>query len=147
MSCAGQLSCNFDPYSLRFCSFALILVSEKMFKIDRIRKSEFLKNVFTLVSVTSVAQGIAILIYPVLSRLYNPEDFGLFALYMSIVTITSMIATGKYELAVMIPSRDEDGYSLAGLSAILAVLFSICPVCRYTFPETGYCRLVRESAN
>ena len=94
-------------------------------KLQRVRRSEFVKNVFTLVSATSVAQGIAILIYPVLSRIYSPEDFGLFALYMSITTITAMVATGKYELAIMIPGKDSDGASLAVLSSLLAICFSI----------------------
>ncbi|HYW95259.1 MAG TPA: oligosaccharide flippase family protein [Bacteroidales bacterium] len=95
------------------------------FNLDRFRRSEFLNNVFTLVSATSVAQGISILIYPVLSRLYSPDDFGLFALYMSITTITTMVATGKYELAVMIPRKDSDGAALSLLSASLAIVFSL----------------------
>ncbi len=93
--------------------------------LKRIRESEFLKNVFTLVSATSVAQGIALAIYPVLTRIYEPAEHGLFALYMSIIAVSAMISTGKYELAIMIPKKEKDGMSLVFLSVILSFCFSL----------------------
>ncbi|MFW5644925.1 MAG: lipopolysaccharide biosynthesis protein [Bacteroidota bacterium] len=92
--------------------------------VNRLRKSEFIKNVFTLVSATSVAQGIALLIYPLLTRIYSPAEHGLFALFMSIIAVSAMISTGKYELAVMIPKKDKEGMSLVFLSLLLSMLFS-----------------------
>ncbi|MCF8381236.1 MAG: oligosaccharide flippase family protein [Bacteroidales bacterium] len=93
--------------------------------ISRFRASEFLRNVFTLVSATSVGQAIALLIYPVLSRIYTPAEHGLFALYMSIISITAIMSTGKYELAVMLPEKEKDGASLAVLSVLISFTFSI----------------------
>lgn len=92
--------------------------------VNRFRKSEFIKNVFTLVSATSVAQGIALIIYPLLTRIYTPAEHGLFALYMSIIAVSAMISTGKYELAVMIPRKEKEGMSLVFLALLLAFLFS-----------------------
>ena len=43
-------------------------------------KSEFAKNVLTLMTGTTIAQAIPIAISPILTRLYTPEDFGVFAL-------------------------------------------------------------------
>ena len=93
--------------------------------ISRIKENEFLKNVLTLVSATSVAQAIALLIYPVLSRIYTPAEHGLFALYMSIISITAIMSTGKYELATMLPEKDEEGASLTILSTLISFLFSL----------------------
>ncbi|MGC9344350.1 MAG: lipopolysaccharide biosynthesis protein [Bacteroidales bacterium] len=93
--------------------------------VHKIINSEFLRNLFTLVSATSVAQAIALAIYPVLTRIYTPAEHGLFALYMSIVAITGIISTGKYELAVMIPKNEKEGRGLIGLSIILSFLFSL----------------------
>jgi len=93
--------------------------------LNRLTKSEFLKNVFTLVSATGIAQAISLAIYPVLTRIYTPEEHGLFALYMSIITITAIISTGKYELAVMIPRKDKDGEGLTLLSILLSFGFSL----------------------
>jgi len=43
-------------------------------------KSEFAKNVLTLMTGTTIAQAIPIAISPILTRIYTPEDFGVFAL-------------------------------------------------------------------
>lgn len=93
--------------------------------LNRLTKSEFLKNVFTLVSATGIAQAISLAIYPVLTRIYTPAEHGLFALYLSIVTITAIISTGKYELAVMIPRKEKDGAGLTVLSILLSFAFSL----------------------
>ena len=42
-------------------------------------KSEFSRNVLTLMTGTTIAQAIPIAISPILTRIYTPEDFGLFA--------------------------------------------------------------------
>ena len=44
---------------------------------------------------TTIAQAIPIAISPILTRIYIPEDFGVFALYMSLAFILSVIATGR----------------------------------------------------
>jgi O-antigen/teichoic acid export membrane protein len=88
-------------------------------------KGEFFRNVFTLISGTTLAQIISLAIYPVLSRMYTPDDFGIFALYMSILTITNIMATAKYELAVLMPGEEEDGLNLVGLSALITVGVSL----------------------
>jgi len=72
---------------------------------------------------TIIAQAIPIAISPLLTRIYSPEDFGVFALYMSIISILSVIATGRYELAIILPEKDEDAINLIALSMILVSFF------------------------
>lgn len=74
---------------------------------------------------TTLGQAISLAIYLILSRIYTPEDFGIFALYMSILSITNITATAKYELAVMMPWEDREGLNLMGLSAIISVCVSL----------------------
>ena len=88
-------------------------------------KSEFSRNVLTLMTGTTIAQAIPIAISPILTRIYTPEDFGLFALYMSIVSIISVIATGRYELAIMLPRKNDDAKHLVILSLILSLFTSL----------------------
>jgi O-antigen/teichoic acid export membrane protein len=88
-------------------------------------KSEFSKNVLTLMTGSTIAQAIPVLISPILTRIYTPEEFGVFALYMSIIPILAIISTGKYELAIMIPKKDSYAINLVALSLLLTVLFSI----------------------
>lgn len=92
-----------------------------MFKV----KSEFTQNVLTLMKGTVIAQIIPIAVSPILTRMYTPEDFGLLALYMSILMILAGIASGKYELAILIPKSDGNAKIIVAASVLLALLISI----------------------
>lgn len=94
-------------------------------KLPGFVRGEFFRNVATLVSGTSIAQLIALAIYPLLSRMYTPDDFGVFALYMSILTITNILATAKYELAILMPKEDQDSVNLIGLSSLITLGVSL----------------------
>lgn len=83
-------------------------------------KSEFSRNVLTLMTGTTIAQAIPIAISPILTRIYTPEDFGVFALYMAITSIIAVIATGRYELAIMLPKKDEDAINVVALSTMIS---------------------------
>ena len=87
-------------------------------------KSEFNRNVLTLMTGTTIAQAIPIAISPILTRIYTPEDFGMFALYMSIASIIAIVATGRYELAIMLPKKDEDAINIVALSIIISFFVS-----------------------
>lgn len=87
-------------------------------------KGEFARNVLTLMTGTAIAQAIPIAISPILTRIYTPQDFGLFALYMAIATTLAVIATGRYELAIMLPRKKNDAVNIAALSVLINTLFS-----------------------
>jgi len=88
-------------------------------------KSEFGRNVLTLMSGTVVAQAIPIAITPILTRLYTPEEFGLFALFFSILAIFSVVANGRYESAVMLPKKDEEAINIFALGIVINTTLSI----------------------
>lgn len=83
--------------------------------------SEFGRNVLTLTAGTTIAQAIPIAMMPVLTRIYTPEDFGIFALYSAIVAILATAITGRYELAVTLPDNHEDADHLVWLSLGIAL--------------------------
>ncbi|RXA19718.1 lipopolysaccharide biosynthesis protein [Methanosarcina sp. MSH10X1] len=97
------------------------------------KKESFAFDVLTLAGGTTFAQILTILSAPVLTRLYEPEDFGIWALYISITSIISVIACLRYEYSIMLPESDEEAVNLLGLS-FLAVLF----VSVLTFPAVWY---------
>lgn len=88
-------------------------------------KGGFVRNVLTLMTGTTIAQAIPIAISPILTRMYTPEDFGVFALYMAIVSILSVVATGRYELAIMLPEKDEDAVNILSLILIITISISV----------------------
>jgi len=87
-------------------------------------KSEFTRNVVTLMTGTIVAQAIPIAISPILTRLYTPADFGLFALFFAILSIFSVVMNGRYENAIMLPKKDEDAINIFALAFLINVLIS-----------------------
>jgi O-antigen/teichoic acid export membrane protein len=92
--------------------------------MKKILKNDFNRNVLTLLTGASVAQAIPIAISPILTRLYTPADFGVVALFLSIATIFGAIANGKYELAIVLPEKDEEAINIAALSLIIASFLS-----------------------
>jgi len=87
-------------------------------------KGNFSSNVLTLVSGTIIAQAIPIAVSPILTPIFSPDDFGLFGLYFALVSILSVPVTGRYEMAIMLPERDEDAVNVMGLSILSALIVS-----------------------
>ncbi len=88
-------------------------------------KSDFAKNVLTLVTGTTIAQAIPLAISPILSRLYTKSDFGVLAIFVAIISILSSIANGRYELAIMQPKKDEDAINIFALGFIILSSVSV----------------------
>lgn len=74
---------------------------------------------------TTIAQAIPIAISPILTRLYSPADFGVFAIYMSIASLITVIVTGRYELAIMLPKKESDAMNIVALSFIITTFISL----------------------
>jgi len=88
-----------------------------------LRQDGFARGAMTLMTGTAIAQAIPIAISPILTRLFTPTDYGVFALYAALVAFLAAAATGRYELAVMLPEGEEDADALVVLSAIIALGF------------------------
>ncbi len=88
-------------------------------------KSEFSRNVLTLMTGTTIAQAIPIAISPILTRIYTPEDFGVFALFIAITGVFSVVASGRYELALMLPRKEEDAMNIFALGITIIVFLSL----------------------
>ena len=82
-------------------------------------------HVSTLVSGNVVAQVISLLLYPLVTRIYSPEDFGLFGAYLSIVVITSALFTLQFNVGIPIPNKDTDAINLRILSFLSSFGFTL----------------------
>ncbi len=76
---------------------------------------------------TVIAQVIAYLIYPVLTRIYTTADMGDLGVYTRLVAFISAFATARYELTLPIAKQDHHAFSLYRLSfrISLVVLSSV----------------------
>ena len=79
------------------------------------------KNIMSIVGATLAAQLIGIFALPIASRLYSPADFGVLALYTSVVSILTMFTGLRYYLAIPLPKQNR--YAVALLYTTLLAHF------------------------
>ena len=92
--------------------------------MNSILSNEFNRNVTKLVLGTGFAQIIPIALTPILTRIYSPEDFGIFAIYMAIASILGVIATARYELSIVLPKNDKNALDIFYLCNIVSFSLS-----------------------
>lgn len=94
---------------------------------DRLLRPESsLLHVATLMTGSLLAQGLAVLLTPLIARLYTPDDFGVFAIFTSVLSILSVVACWRFELAIVMPESDDDAINLVALSLLASFVTGIC---------------------
>ena len=92
------------------------------------RESTFVGDVLTLVGGTTIAQAVAALASPVVSRLFGPEAFGVYAVFLSLAGVLGVVACLRYEFAIMLPRSDEEGGHVLWLSLLMVGVVSLCTI-------------------
>jgi O-antigen/teichoic acid export membrane protein len=82
-------------------------------------KNTFVRGVSVLVGGTAGAQLLTVLAAPIIARLYSPEDFGLLAVYASLLGLIGVVASLRYELAIPLPESDEEAAHVVVLSLLI----------------------------
>lgn len=77
-----------------------------------------------MASGSAIAQAIPLAVSPILSRLYTPESFGVFTTTVAIASILGIASTGRFELAVVLPSERRDALAIAG--GVMVLSASVC---------------------
>lgn len=93
--------------------------------------ASFLSNLFKLTTGTMLAQIVAIVLIPVVTRIYPPEFFGVNQLFLSIAAVIVVVAPLSYGFVIMLPEKDEDSMNafvlsiicIFGISAITGAVF------------------------
>lgn len=88
-------------------------------KFSALLKSGYLKNIFTLMSGTIISQALMLLLAPILTRLYLPEEFGGYSLFISITSVVGLVSSLKYDQAIMLPKSEHNANALFLLSLII----------------------------
>jgi O-antigen/teichoic acid export membrane protein len=85
-------------------------------------KNAFARGVSVLVGGTAGAQILLVLAAPLLTRLYTPENFGLLAVYASLLALIGVVSSLRYELAIPLPEDNTEAANVAVLSLLLVVI-------------------------
>lgn len=96
-------------------------------------KTSFKGDVIRLATGTAVAQLVAILAAPILTRLFMPEAFGTAAVFASIVGVLSVLACMRYELTIVLPDDDQEAANLLAVSLLFVLLLTAVVACAMYF--------------
>ena len=101
----------------------------------RASSRDVIRHALILATGSGAAKAIGVASVPVITRLYTPEQFGLFALFLSCVALLTPFASLRYSAALPLPKRDQGAVALLmacmlflglfiALLAVLIALFS-----------------------
>lgn len=90
-----------------------------------IMQNGWVRHIFLLSGASTLAQIINIILMPVLSRLYTPEDFGVLALFSSVVSLLATVSGFRYYLVLPLARRESYANAVVWLSILLQVIFTM----------------------
>jgi len=78
-------------------------------------RSRFTRNALTILVGTVLAQVFPLVASPVLTRMYTPDDFGVFGLFYSLSLMLSVLASLRFNVAVVLPADRQAAAQLVGV--------------------------------
>lgn len=87
----------------------------------RVARGDFARGVLTIVVGTGLSQGIVILTAPVMTRLYSPADYGLYAVAASLMGILIAVTCLRFEFVIPLPADDQAAADALALSMLANV--------------------------
>jgi lipopolysaccharide exporter len=97
-------------------------------KSSVVKDKMFLTNIAKLFSSSFIAQLVPFIVLPFLTRLYSPDDFGVWAYFLSISGIYSILMTGNYEFAIVLPKEEKEAANVTAAALTIAVIMFIAGV-------------------
>src|SRR3989344_875728 len=83
----------------------------------------FVRNVLTLGGGSVAAQVVSLVAVPVITRLYDPGEFGAFSIIQAVVAVIFPIATLRLNAAALLPKASAEAAQLMA-AAVMAVAFT-----------------------
>lgn len=87
--------------------------------------NSLIKNSLVLIMGTGLSQLIPLLFSPILTRLFSPVEFGKLAFFMACASILTILATGLYEMAIMLPKKDIVSLNIMGLIIVISIILCL----------------------
>ncbi|WP_306010338.1 lipopolysaccharide biosynthesis protein [Bacillus sp. MMSF_3328] len=87
--------------------------------------NKFIRSVSLLASSSVIAQLISFLVSPITTRLFTPEEYGVYTLIITAISIFGPVICLKYDMAIVIAKSERESYSIIKLCINLCVVLSI----------------------
>lgn len=88
-------------------------------------RSSFVRSVGVLAGGTAVSQAMMVLAMPVVTRLYTPSDYGVAAVFSSLVMWLGIVAAFRYDVAIAVAATQKQAASVVLLCGPMLVLSGV----------------------
>lgn len=96
-----------------------------MINLQSFKNSSLFKSALILSVGSGIGQLISVIASPILTRLYTPEEFGIFTLFVSIASTASVIGAGRLELALLVPKSNFEANKLKATATLFVLFFVV----------------------
>jgi O-antigen/teichoic acid export membrane protein len=93
-------------------------------KFKKILGSSFGKATLILTSGSLVAQAITLLAAPILTRIFSPEELGVYALILTAESLFASVVCGRYDVSIVSEPNEKKIFPLIKLSFLISVIIS-----------------------
>lgn len=93
--------------------------------MPRPRLGDVARNILLVGGATALGQGALVLAAPVLARLYDPDAFGLLAVYAALLSVLIAASSFRFDLAIPLASDAVEALHLLALCVGLALVTSL----------------------
>lgn len=105
-------------------------------QIKELKESELVKNSTKLLSANVIAQVVGLLIYPILTIFFMPDDFGLLNLFLSIGGVIIIVANAEIQYSVVLPKSEKRAIACFHNGFFCIMIVSL--ICVVAIPLTPY---------
>lgn len=95
------------------------------FFFDYVFGDEFIKNVFKLSSSSVFSSLFIFITLPFITSIFTVSQLGEYQLLISIITIFGVVASLKYEMAIVLPKNDETAMKVYQLCLYILLIFCL----------------------
>ncbi|CAH0346465.1 hypothetical protein BCI9360_02802 [Bacillus sp. CECT 9360] len=110
----------------------------------RILDSQYFKYIYQLTMGSFLAQMITIIIAPIMTRLYTPEQIGIYTLILTLVAMFGPVLCGKYDHAIVTAENEKEVMQLIVGSMLFSFLFIVLITIGYKFYLTINPKITEE---
>lgn len=82
----------------------------------------FARSVSIVAGGTAMAQSIAVAASPILTRIYKPVDFGGLQVFISLMALALVAASGRYEVALLLPEDEQSAIDILAVAIVCVCL-------------------------
>ncbi len=93
--------------------------------ITRLKRNQFFGHILSLLTGTTIAQSITILFSPILTRIFTPDDFGQFYVFLVLASFYTITKTASLDKAIIISNSNREASNIFISNLILIILFDL----------------------